>query len=160
MMSRPVAVARSVIVTGVVWAVGATVVAVLFATFGASSTIELSTGESRVQLVWLGAHAFVACVASLLGVALGASALTRVGLTSTRTALLLVGGLTLFGGLLVCLGLRLASGLDGSTVLAMAVGLGIGTSAATFFVAQAAESETGLPYGRSAARSSRGWSTR
>ena len=160
MMTRPVAVGRSVVVTGAVWGIGAAVVVGLFSALGASATIELDPGESRVQVVWLGAHAFVACVAALLGVALGASALTRSGVSAPRSAILLVGAVTLLGALLVCLVLSAGLTVGDSTVLAMAVGLGIGTAGATFFVAGSSESERELPYGRSTRRSSRSWSTR
>lgn len=160
MMTRPVAVARSVIVTGTLWGAGAAAVVGLFAAFGASSTIELGNGESRVQLVWLGAHAFVACVASLLGVTLGASALTRRGLSSPRGAVALVGGSTLLLALAACGALLTLLETDASTVLAMAVGTAIGTAGATFFVAQSGEPESALPYGRRTTGSSRSWSTR
>lgn len=159
-MTRPVALARSVIVTGALWGAGAALVVGLFTAFGASSTIELSTGESRVQLVWLGAHAFVACVASLLGVALGASALTRRGLSSPRAAIALIGGSTLIAALGVCGALLQALEVSASTVLAMAAGAAIGTAGATFFVAQSAESEARLPYHRRSERASRSWSAR
>ncbi len=160
MITRPVAVARSVIVTGALWGAGAAAVVGLFAAFGASSTIELGNGESRVQLVWLGAHAFVACVAALLGVALGGSALTRAGLTTPRGAVALVGGSTLLLSLLACGALRTFLETDASTVLAMAVGAVIGTAGATFFVAQSGEPESALPYGRRTPRASRSWSGR
>jgi hypothetical protein len=160
MMTRPVAVARSVIVTGAVWGFGAAAVAGVFAAVGASSTIELGNGESRVQLVWLGAHAFVACAAALVGVALGGSALTRAGLTSPREAVALVGPVTLLVALVVAGGLRLWAGVGPATITAMAVGLLIGTLGATFFVAQTGEPETGLPYRKAAGRGGRSWSSR
>lgn len=160
MMTRPVALARAVIVTGSLWGAGAAAVVGLFTAFGASSTIELGTGESRVQLVWLGAHAFVACVASLLGVTLGASALTRRGLSSPRAAIALIGGSTLMLALVVCGALLRGLETNASTVLAMAVGAAIGTAGATFFVAQSGEPESSLPYNRRASRSTRSWSAR
>lgn len=160
MMTRPVAVARSVIVTGVVWGVGAAVVVGLFAVVGARSTIALGDGASRVQLVWLGSHAFVACAGSLLGVALGGSALTRSGVTSPRGAVALVGPLTLLAALAALAALRGWAHVDDVTAGALAVALVTGTLGATFFVAQSGEPPTGLPYRSAEGPRSRSWSSR
>lgn len=160
MITRPVAVARSVIVTGALWGAGAAAVVGLFAAVGASSTIELGNGESRVQVVWLGAHAFVACVASLVGVTLGGSALTRRGVSSPGAAVALVGGSTLLLALGACAVLLTVLATAPPTVTAMAAGALIGTAGATFFVAQSGEPDSALPYGRGSTRSSRSWSTR
>lgn len=158
MITGPVAVTRAVLVTTTVWGLGAAVTAALFSSLGASSTIELGNDESRVQLVWLGAHAFVGCLAALVGVILGASALISAGTAAPRPAVLLVGSLTFawaIGGSLV-----LSSLVGPATAVAMAAGLGVGTAGAMIFVAQSGDPRGDLPYQHGTVRSGRGWSTR
>jgi len=89
MITRPVALARALIVTALLWGGGAGAVAAAFSALDASATIELADRD-RAQVVWLGAHAFVACVATLVGVVLGGSALTRDHLATPRQAVGLV----------------------------------------------------------------------
>jgi len=160
MITRPVAVARSLIVAGVIWGVGALVVVTLFGLFGASATIDLGGQHDRVQVVWLGAHAFVACLASLVGVTLGASALTRAGVADRAPAVTLVGLATLAPTAATALVWSAVVDLSGSTLLALLVGLAIGTAGATIFVSHS-DHDADLPYGRPATRGAgRSWSSR
>jgi hypothetical protein len=160
MMTRPVAVARSVIVTGVIWGVGALVVVGLFGLFDASATIDVRGDRDRAQVVWLGAHAFVACVAALVGVTLGASALTRAGVASSASAIALVGLVTFAAGVGVALAWATWGGVDQSMLAALVTGLGIGTAGATIFVSQS-DQDPAHPYGGSTRRhTGRSWSSR
>ncbi len=162
-MTRAVAVARALIAAGVVWGFGAAVVAGLFSMLDASSTISLADQRERVQVVWLGAHAFVACVGVLTGTVLGGTALLRRHLARPRAASALVGATTLGVGVLVALLLSLLGLYDGATLPAVLAGLLIGVSAAVAYLLHAEEPAGPGTYGfagRTSARTSRSWGSR
>ena len=158
-MTRSVAVARALVVTAVLWGLGAALVVGLFGYFDASATIRLPQ-QDRAQVVWLGAHAFVACVAALAGVVLGGLALTRQHVSSAREAVVLVALPTLGVMAAVALGAAAGGALDGAAVPAVLAGLLIGTVAAVGYLLYTGEPVHGperAPAGRPA---SRGWGSR
>lgn len=160
MITTPVAVARCLIVTAVAWAGGAVVVAVLFATFHGSRTIEFS-GQDRAQTLWLGANAFVVCVAALLGVGLGGTALSRSGLASPLRSAGTVTGVVLVPAVVALLVMLVVGTYQSSTLAAEAVGLLIGAGAGAFLVVHDDAGEAGLPFAQPPARrAGRGWGSR
>lgn len=159
MITRPVAVARGLIVTAAVWLLGAGATVGLFSFFHADTTIDVLGQEDRVQIVWLGAHAFTACVAALLGVGAGGAALARSHVDTPRRAAMLVGATTLLAGAVVTLGLDVTDVTRTETAVALAAGLVIGAVAGGVFVLQSDVSERS-PYATPARRTGRAWSSR
>lgn len=160
-VTRPVAVARSLIVTALVWGTGVAIVVGLFSLVDASSTIRLDEKE-RAQIVWLGAHALVACVSVLAGVVLGGSALIRQHVAPARSAAATVGVPTLALAALTALLLGTIGALEGAALPAVLVGLAIGAVAASGYLFYTGEPDSVGGYGQPArrGRETHGWSSR
>lgn len=161
MITRPVALARALIVTAVLWGGGAAAVAAAFSALDASATIELADRD-RAQVVWLGAHAFVACVATLVGVVLGGNALTKDHLATPRQAVGLVALPTVAMAATVAVVLAVTAVLEGASLWAVLAGLAIGSAAGAGYVLATGDQPERGPYGLPAAsrRATRSWSSR
>jgi len=161
MITTPVAIARALIVALVVWAIGAGIVVGLFRLFDASSTIDLGGSQNRVQIVWLGSHAFVACMAALVGVLLGGVALTNALVTDPKAAAAATAAPVLVVTASIAGGLSVGDLIQGSVLIAMLVGLVIGTTAGAFFITLSGTPESPSPFGhRSSNAGVRGWGSR
>ncbi|WP_148571093.1 hypothetical protein [Nocardioides caldifontis] len=161
MITRPVALARALIVTAVLWGGGAAAVAAAFSALDASATIELADRD-RAQVVWLGAHAFVACVATLVGVVLGGNALTKDHLATSGQAVRVVALPTLVLAVVAAFVLAATGVLEGASLWAVLAGLAIGAAAGSGYVLFTGDQSERGPYGLPAApqRASRSWSSR
>jgi hypothetical protein len=143
-ITRPVALARGLLLAAVAWGVGSAVTVGGFRLLGAQTTIADVSGQShRVQIIWWGAHAFCACISGLLGVAVGGTALTgaRLARPAAATAtlavpVLVVGAAAL--GVLATVGV-----LSGQLALASVAGLLTGVAGGAVYVLQ-----TGVPEDR------------
>jgi hypothetical protein len=159
MITRPVAVARALIVTAVVWLLGAGLTVGSFAWLGADTTIDVLGEENRVQIVWLGAHALSTCVASLLGVGAGGTALARSHADPPGRAARLVALATLAGAAAAVGVLAVAPGVRTATALALLGGLLIGCVAGAAYVLQRDPDEDS-PYPQRRRATGRAWSSR
>lgn len=161
MITKPVGVARALIVALVIWAVGAGIVIGLFRLFDASSTIDLGGPQNRVQIVWLGSHAFVACLAALLGVLMGGLALTNALVTAPKSAAAATAAPVLGVTAAIVGALSVGGLIQGSVLIAILVGLVIGTTAGAFFIILSGTPESPMPFGhRSSHSAGTGWSSR
>jgi hypothetical protein len=160
-VTRPVAVARSLIVTGLLWGTGVAIVVGLFSLVDASSTIRLDE-EERSQVVWLGAHALVACISVLAGVILGGSALIRQHVAPAGSAAATVGVPTVAVAALAALLLGTIGAFEGAALPAVLAGLAIGAVAATGYLFYTGEPDDVGSYGLRArsGHETRGWSSR
>lgn len=146
MITRPVGVARALVVCGMLWGVGAFVTVAAFQALGADSRIDVAGQEDRVQIVWLGAHAFSACVGSLIGIAAGGVALSSTHVTTGRLAAGLVSVPTLVAAMAVVAALVSVEMVRSDTAVAIAVGLLIGTAGAVIYVLASGRPEDELPW--------------
>jgi hypothetical protein len=159
MITRPVAVARALVVSGVLWALGFGVIVALFAALGADTTIDVLGQKDRVQIVWLGSHAFVVCVAVLVGVAAAGTALARGHHDTSRRAAALVAVPSFVVATGVVALLVSIETVRSETALAMIAGAVIGAAAGGMYVMQTDPGDD-TPYGRPARQTGRAWGSR
>jgi hypothetical protein len=160
-VSRPVALARGVLVAALTWGTGALVTVAVFSLLGSSTTIADVSGQShRVQIIWWAAHAFSACLGGLLGVAVGGSALTRERLATPAAATVLVATPLLLLGAVVLVALTAADVTGGDLALASAVGLLTGAVGGAVYVLQSGPPEEAGAYYPAPRPAGRSWGSR
>ena len=161
-MTRPVAIARALLVTALVWGAGAAATFAIFHAAGAHTTIkDVSGATQRVQIIWWGAHAFVACAGALLGVALGGMALTRAALAQPAAAAVCAGVPVILLGIVVMGALGLSGSMGGALVMASLVGVLIGVAGGMTFIGISGEpDDLGDFYARRPRAQSQGWGSR
>jgi hypothetical protein len=160
-VSRPVAIARGLLVAAVTWGTGALVTVAVFSVLGASTTIADVSGQShRVQIIWWAAHAFCACLGGLLGVAIGGSALTRDRLATPAAATLLVSSPVLLLGAVALVALTTTGVTSGDLALASAVGLLTGALGGAVYVLQSGPPEEAGAYYPAPRTAGRSWGSR
>lgn len=137
MITRPVAVTRGVLAAAAIGVVGAGIIVLGFSLAGADRTItDVQGAGSRVNVLWWGSTAFVACAAILAGVIAGGMALTGAGLSSPGRAVLTVATPL---ALLTVASIGTASGLGwlaDRTALPVGVGCAIGFVGGALYVIQ------------------------
>lgn len=160
MISRTAAITRGILVTAASWGAGAGVTTLAFRILGASTTVNDGSGNTRVQIIWWGSHAFCACGGALLGAALGGTALTNASLSEPLPASLSVAIPILVMGMVVVGVLTLADVMGPGLALANLLGLLIGAvCGSAYVIARGMPDDLGHSFGTPRQRS-QGWGSR